>query len=124
VLAISAVEHVGRDNSLYFRRNEPIQTSADIEAGAKLASVLRPQGRLVVTLPFGRLEDHGWFVQYDSERIKAFVRATGCELTTEEYYGCGPTGWTGPLEPKTLADSTYRTNHAGAVACLELTRPG
>jgi hypothetical protein len=39
VLAISAVEHVGRDNSLYFRRNEPIQTSADIEAGAKLASV-------------------------------------------------------------------------------------
>jgi O-antigen chain-terminating methyltransferase len=122
IIAISIVEHVGRDNSLYFDRTEPLRLSADLEAGAKLGSLLRAGGRLLVTVPFGREEDHGWFVQYGPQRIEAFVRATRCELTAEEYYGDGPSGWMGPTASNVLANSSYRTHHAGAVACLELTR--
>jgi SAM-dependent methyltransferase len=121
--AISVVEHIGRDNSIYYDCNQPIRDFGDLEAAASLASLLRPGGRLLVTVPFGRLEDHGWFIQYDLNRIKALLGVTDCELTTAEYYAYGVYGWSGPVDPLTLGEISYRTGFcAGAVACLELTR--
>jgi O-antigen chain-terminating methyltransferase len=122
IFAISVIEHIGRDNSIYYDRGRPAQEFGDLEAASRLASFLRPAGRLLVTVPFGRLEDHGWFVQYDLRRIVALLKATGCELTLAEYYHYAD-GWHGPVDPRTLGDVTYRIGlGAGAVACLELTR--
>jgi O-antigen chain-terminating methyltransferase len=124
VLAISAIEHIGRDNSIYYGRERPEREFGDLEAAAGLASLLRPGGRLLITLPFGRLEDHGWFIQYDLRRIQALVEFSGCEPTLAEYYAYGADGWTGPVDPAALCHVEYRTAcfSAGAVACLELTR--
>jgi radical SAM protein with 4Fe4S-binding SPASM domain len=127
IFAISVIEHIGRDNSIYFDRNQPAQEFGDLAAASNLASLVRPAGRLLVTVPFGRLEDHGWFVQYDLRRVEALLEATGCELTLAEYYRYGyqgwPEGWYGPVDPFTLSDIAYRTGlGAGAVACLEFTR--
>ncbi len=126
IFAISVVEHVGRDNSLYFDRERPAQELGDLAAASHLASLLRPDGRLLITVPFGRLEDHGWFVQYDLRRLEALeaqVEAGGCELTLAEYYSYSAEGWTGPVDPRTLSEMAYRTGFgAGAVACLEFTR--
>jgi O-antigen chain-terminating methyltransferase len=125
ILAISALEHVGRDNSIYYDRQQPEREFGDLEAAAGLASLLQPGGRLLITLPFGRLEDHGWFVQYDLHRIQALVESSGCEPTLVEYYAYGAHGWRGPVDPAALSQVEYRTGGfaAGAVACLELTRP-
>ena len=83
----------------------------------------RPQRRFIITVPFGRLEDHGWFVQYDLRRIAALLEATRCDLALAEYYRYNSHGWHGPVDPLTLSDVAYRTGSgAGAVACLELTR--
>jgi O-antigen chain-terminating methyltransferase len=124
--AISVIEHIGRDNSVYHHRDQVIQEFGDLEAAARLTPLLQSGGRLLVTLPFGRLEDHGWFIQYDRNRISALVEATGLELTTAEYYAYSINGWSGPLDPLTLGEISYRIGFgAGAVACLELTRqPG
>jgi O-antigen chain-terminating methyltransferase len=123
ILAISVIEHIGRDNSIYCARERPSQEFGDLEAAAGLASLLRPGGRLLITVPFGRLEDHGWFVQYDLRRIQALVEFSGCEQTLAEYYAYGADGWTGPVVPAALSQVEYRTGFAaGAVACLELTR--
>ena len=122
ICAISVIEHIGRDNSVYFDRRQTIRKFADLEAAASLASLLRVGGRLLVTLPFGRLEDHGWFIQYDLSRITALVAMTCCELTAAEYYAYDPYGWSGPLNPATLGEIPYCPGRgAGAVACLELT---
>jgi len=124
ILAISAIEHIGRDNSIYGGREQPEREFGDLEAAAGLASLLRPGGRLLITLPFGRLEDHGWFVQYDLRRTQALVESSGCELVLAEYYAYGADGWTGPVDRAALSDVEYRTSGfaAGAVACLELIR--
>ena len=123
ILAISVIEHIGRDNSIYGAREQPVQEFADLEAVAGLASLLRPGGRLLITVPFGRLEDHGWFIQYDLRRIQALVERSGCELTLAEYYAYSAHGWTGPADPAALSQVEYGTGFAaGAVACLELTR--
>ena len=123
ILAISAIEHIGRDNSMYCARERPAQEFGDLEAAAGLASLLRPGGRLLITAPFGRLEDHGWFVQYNLRRIQALVEFSGCELTLAEYFVYGAHGWTGPVDSAALSQVEYRTGFAaGAVACLELTR--
>lgn len=117
------IEHIGRDNSLYSFRNQPTHLFGDIDAGAKLATLLRPGGRLLITVPFGRLEDHGWFVQYDAGRIEALVEATRCEVMAAEYYGCGPSGGLVLRIRKRWASAHIAWDHASAVACLELTRP-
>lgn len=123
IFAISVVEHIGRDNSVYFSRDQPRKEFGDLEMASALASLLRPAGRLLVTVPFGRLEEHGWFVQYDLRRIVALLEATGCDLTLAEYYRYGSDGWHGPVDPLTLSDVGYRPGFgAGAVACLELSR--
>ncbi len=125
ILAISVIEHIGRDNSIYFDRHTEEREFGDLEAAAGLVSLLRPGGRLLITVPFGRLEDHGWFVQYDLPRIHALVKSTGCELTLAEYYSDGPDGWTGPSDPAKLSHVEYRAGFAArAVACLEFTRVG
>jgi O-antigen chain-terminating methyltransferase len=123
IFAISVLEHIGRDNSIYFDRGQPSQEFGDLESAAILASLLRRGGRLLVTLPFGRLEDHGWFIQYDFRRTAALLEATGCALTLAEYYCFDAEGWHGPVDPLTLSHVEYRAGFgAGAVVCLELTR--
>jgi O-antigen chain-terminating methyltransferase len=123
IFVISVIEHIGRDNSIYGVREQPTQEFGDLEAVAGLASLLRPGGRLLITVPFGRQEEHGWFVQYDLRRIQALVELSGCEPTLAEYYAYGTNAWTGPVDPAALSQVEYRTGFAaGAVACLELTR--
>ena len=122
IFAISVIEHIGRDNSVYGVGEQRAELG-DLEAARGLASLVQPGGRLLITVPFGRLEDHGWFVQYDLHRIQALVEFSGCELTLAEYYAYGAYGWTGPVDPAGLGQVEYRTGFgAGAVACLELTR--
>ena len=122
IFAISVIEHIGRDNSIYGLGEQATAELGDLEAVRALASLLQPGGRLLITVPFGRLQDHGWFVQYDLRRIQALVEFSGCNLTLAEYYAYGPSGWTGPIDPAALSQVEYRTGFAaGAVACLELT---
>jgi radical SAM protein with 4Fe4S-binding SPASM domain len=125
ILAISVIEHIGRDNSIYGASGQPVREFGDLDAAAGLAALLRPGGRLLVTVPFGRLEDHGWFVQYDLPRVQALMEYTGCELTLAEYFVYGAHGWSGPVDPAALNEVEYRAGSgAGAVVCLVLTRLG
>jgi O-antigen chain-terminating methyltransferase len=124
IFAVSVIEHIGRDNSVYCAGGTGTREAGDLDAGARLADLLRPGGRLLITVPFGRCEDHGWFVQYDQQRIRALVEATRCELVVAEFYAYGLSGWNGPLDPASIGNVAYRSESyaAGAVACLELSR--
>ena len=122
IFAISVVEHIGRDNSFILAATSQRRNS-EIWRWPPLWLSVETGGRLLVTVPFGRLEEHGWFVQYDLRRIVALLEATGCDLTLAEYYRYGSDGWHGPVDPLTLSDVGYRPGFgAGAVACLELSR--
>jgi len=53
IFAISVIEHIGRDNSVYVRGRlgEADAADGDLEAVRQLAALLRPGGRLVITVP-------------------------------------------------------------------------
>jgi len=117
-LCISTIEHVGFDNSVY-----GIDAERDDDGIARalgeLRRVLAHEGRLVVTVPTGAHEEHGWFVQLEPDEWRARFAAAGFEAADEETYALGPEGWAAADD---VAGARYREQGAGAVLCAELTR--
>src|SRR5919197_1073704 len=72
VTCISTLEHVGMDNSDY-GSTEPPSDDPDREVSRALEElnrVVRPGGRLLVTVPYGRAENHGWCRQFDRDGVR------------------------------------------------------
>ena len=61
-LCVSTLEHVGADNALYGVEGERGAGGAE-QALGELARVLGGGGRLLLTVPCGAPEEHGWFGQ-------------------------------------------------------------
>ncbi len=123
ILLVSTIEHVGRDNTAYGIDGGGGEEGPDRRAIATVARWLAPGGRLLLTVPFGRFEDHGWLVNYDAARLDALVAASGLRIATSRYYEQRG-GWV-PCEPSEVASRGYGTlgvPYAGAVALLELVK--
>jgi len=117
VLCVSTLEHVGRDNRVYGASDEadPEGIAAALE---ELRRVLADDGRLVVTVPCGEPEDHGWFVQLDpSGWNHAFLEA-GFRVDEEEIYALRPEGWR--AAPDFDPTGVRYGDHASAVLCAAL----
>jgi SAM-dependent methyltransferase len=136
VVSVSTLEHVGMDNSAY-GSDEPRSADPDREldrALAELRRVVRPGGRLLITLPYGRAEDHGWLRQFDEAGVDRIVRSLGEGEARLQIYEHGPRGWQ-PATTEQAAGERYRdpmgrdalepdcTFAAGAVACLRFDLP-
>ena len=115
-LCISTLEHVGRDNAVY-----GLDTSSDDDgheaALRELRRVLARDGRLLVSVPTGRREDHGWHLQRPPlEWIELFER-TGFVVFEDELYLHAPDGWrTASLAE--AEDAQYESSGPGAGAVL------
>ena len=115
-LCISTIEHVGFDNTVYGIDVEPDENGIAAALG-ELRRVLAPDGRLVVTVPTGAHEEHGWFVQLEPDAWRAQFAAAGFDTTEEETYALGPKGW---ASAEDVAGARYGKQGAGAVLCAEL----
>ncbi|HEX2028775.1 MAG TPA: class I SAM-dependent methyltransferase [Nitriliruptorales bacterium] len=123
VLCISTIEHVGRDNRRYGLGDGDGEERPDHRAISTMARWLRPGGRVLLSVPFGRYEDHGWLINYDAERLDALIAASGLELVADSYYEQRG-GWV-PCSREEIRRRGYRSlgvPHAGAVALIELRR--
>lgn len=122
VVCLSTLEHVGCDNSRY---GAPAGREADPAVARDAAmramrDLLSPGGRLFLTVPFGRFEDHGWFVQMDAAALEAALAAFRPRHIEVEYF-VYEAGWRGATADG-CASARYgeQTRGAGAVACAEL----
>lgn len=109
VVSISTLEHVGMDNSRYGSRDQP-SSDPDLElrrALGELMRVLSPSGTLLLTIPYGRREDHGWFRQFDRDGLEDLVDFLGPGSAQVSVYGYTRDGWQ-ISEAAASADAVYR----------------
>lgn len=144
IACISTLEHVGCDNSAFTgKASDREQRPEDYKTAMReLARVLKPGGRLHLTVPCGRYMQLEVFQQFDDARIQAAVAAFGPASEIETgFYRYTSLGWT-PAAKEECAACEYpawmvrtpwpdplpvepdRAAGARAVACVSLTKAG
>jgi hypothetical protein len=141
IVCISTLEHVGMwptpkppyQESLS-KPQPPADRLAYRRALTEFRRMLVPGGQLLLTVPCGQPEDHGWLQVYDSDGIADIKASFAGECKTETYYRYRAEGWQ-RVAANDCVDCEYfnivRTPQiapdnaaaARAVVCLELVRP-
>jgi SAM-dependent methyltransferase len=136
IVSISTLEHVGMDNTRLYTSDAALKESRHddyIAVVAEFRRLLRPGGRVLVTVPYGRYQDLGWLQQFDADMLQRVIDGFGGSAATVMYYRYGATGWQ-IADAETCAGDIYFDVYqrseleadylaaARAVACLELVK--
>jgi SAM-dependent methyltransferase len=123
VLLVSTLEHVGADNTGYGLAAEDDPESR-VDALRELARILRPRGRLLVTVPLGEPGEHGWFHLDDVAGWNRLFGSAGLFVEEQEAYELDADGWRpAPAFRATGVGYGDRGPAASAALCTELS-PG
>jgi ubiquinone/menaquinone biosynthesis C-methylase UbiE len=135
IVCQSTLEHFDMDNSIYgyVEGSKKIfgEKSYDfMKAVVELERVLKNKGLLLITVPFGRYEHHGFFQQFDKEMIKritSFLQTRGS--LNNIYFKYIEQGW--HLSNEEECESSYSFNphtsvgkgndgaaHCRAICCI------
>jgi SAM-dependent methyltransferase len=108
VMCLSTIEHVGLDNRIYGAEggasSDP--TREALAALGELHRVLRPDGTLLISVPFGARSNRGWFRIFDSADLDPLRTATGWELLRARFFRAGKGGWR-EIAERDAADAGY-----------------
>ena len=95
IICISTLEHVGMDNTKFINLpdyNE--RNSSDyLDALSEIHRTLKPGGKLLLTVPFGKHMNYGEFQQFDKIMLDNAASLFSRENRNERYYYYTPTGW-------------------------------
>lgn len=135
IACISTLEHIGFTYEYQtYSKKKPwphAQPHSYLDAIREFRRVLAPGGHLLLTVPFGAYEDHGWLQQFDAamvERVKATFAGETC---AETYYRYVDGGWTTSSAQDCASLSYFNIHETGAfeedglaaaraVCCLDL----
>jgi SAM-dependent methyltransferase len=116
LFCISTIEHVGRDNSKYFPDNYPVDDQGDFKAMKEMNRITRKEGRIVLTVPYGKFHDYGWFIQYDKLRLDRLIGGYKFKIVRRDFFHYD-NGWSSCRQDE-LKDTLYNDNNAPAAAGL------
>jgi len=116
IFCVSTIEHVGWDNTIYYQGPQVLNPEGDLQAIRELGNITRRGGKIVVTVPYGKLHNYGWFLQYDQQRFDRLIHASGCHLLKKDLF-LYREGWHRTSE-EALKGVLYKDNNAPAAAGL------
>jgi hypothetical protein len=125
IISISTVEHVEQEHSsehLFLNRD----LEAPLKAIAKIYELLAPDGRALITVPFGKLLDGRWYIQSSQEYLDLLSTSYGipAEALTVTFLRrlIAPEQCWVEAEPEQLRHSEYYAPmpYANAIAVIEL----
>ncbi len=133
VLSLSTLEHIGMDNTFYGddggKRSDP-QEQLRVALG-ELRRVTKPDGRILITVPYGRAIDMGWSRQLDEAAVNDMIEALRPAESKLDVYAYDSDGWN-LSDPAAAADAVYhdftkearwpedKAAAARAVACVNV----
>ncbi len=135
LVCISTLEHVGFTyDYTNYSRHKPwphAKPESYLDAVREFWRVLKPRRRLLLTVPYGKYETHGWLQQFDAAMIEQVKVVFAGTTRAEVYYRYKNGGWQVD-SPEACADLSYFNIHetgtfeedglaaARAVCCVDL----
>jgi hypothetical protein len=136
VVCQSTIEHVDMDNSIYGydlpAQHKPQEKSYDyLKVIAEIVRVTQASGQLLLTFPYGKFENHGFFQQFDAEmvsKITTLFEQAGSYKTT--FFQYKPQGWEFATQETCKEAESYNPHtgmgkkddgaaHSRAICCLQ-----
>lgn len=136
VVSLSTIEHIGMDNTMLYTsepsRNEQ-QGMTCLQAVREFKRMLKPGGKLYLSVPFGKYHDHGWLQVFDAAMVDSVIEAFGPSQVREFHYRYEVDGWRVSSRDESRegtyfdihVQKTYDPDFAAAsraIVCLELTK--
>jgi hypothetical protein len=137
IISVSTVEHVGQNcdpRGMFGEQKRSSDLEAPLKAIAKLYDLLEVGGQALITLPFGKLIDGGWYIQASSAYLDLLLTSYAIprDALSTSFLHCiarerkmvNPRQLWIESEPEPLAEVRYDDVHSGAraIAVLELTK--
>jgi O-antigen chain-terminating methyltransferase len=116
IFCISTIEHVGCDNAIYTKGPSPIDELGDLGAIEEMSRMLKRQGKIVLTVPYGKYLNYGWFIHYDEKKLDKLISASNCEIFDQDFF-IYQEGWRS-CSKTDLKSISYKDNGAPAAAGL------
>jgi ubiquinone/menaquinone biosynthesis C-methylase UbiE len=108
----------------YDKNNKQNNTDDYIRAIDEMKRVLRPNGWLFLTVPFGQYENHGWLQQFDASMLRSLIAQFQPKKDERTFFRSTPRGWQMCAEndcrhltyTDSLASKSRLNGHGAAVA--------
>lgn len=137
IVCQSTLEHIDMDNSMYgytlantAQENE--KSFEYLKVVQQMARVLNVSGTLLVTVPFGKFEKHGFFQQFDSDMLEKMIQVLGGNGISVEktFFKYSASGWSYSNEAQCKDSKSFNPHtgigkgtdgaaHSRAIACLQ-----
>ena len=117
VLCLSTYEHFGMEHEPYGTVAENYQAVAD-KAQDEMWRVLRPGGRLLLTLPFGKAAHYGWIRQWDMEGLAEEFIQYWADLEELEFFRLFGSQYVRSTYQECVEDYDMHWKRARAVVCM------
>jgi SAM-dependent methyltransferase len=108
VISLSTLEHVGMQNEIYGdhtpRAADPAAELAVVTS--ELQRVLQPGGKILLSVPYGRREDHGWFRQLNCADVEELIAAFEPVESSLTVFAYTSDGWQ-RADLESAADAAY-----------------